>query len=55
MLTSLSIVLKSSAISKIVGQVVAYSLAADGKSVEVTIFVDAPYDKYVTAETRFWN
>ena len=39
----------------IVGQVVAYSLAADGKSVEVTIFVDAPYDKYVTAETRFWN
>ena len=32
-----------------------YDLAADGKSVEITVFVDAPYDKYVTAETRFWN
>src|SRR6202140_336204 len=38
-----------------VGKVAAYNLAADGKSVEITIFVDAPYDKYVTAETRFWN
>ena len=38
-----------------VGQVVAYNLTADGKSVEITVFVDAPYDKYVTAETRFWN
>ena len=33
----------------------AYKLAPDGKSIEVTIFVNAPYDKYVTAETRFWN
>ena len=33
----------------------AYNLTADGKSVEVTVFVDAPYDKYVTAETRFWS
>ena len=38
-----------------VGEVVAYRLAADGKSIEVTIFINAPYDKYVTAETRFWN
>lgn len=38
-----------------VGQVAAYDLAADGKSVEITVFVDAPYDKYVTTETRFWN
>ncbi len=38
-----------------VGEVAAYSLAADGKSIEVTVFVDAPYDKYVTSETRFWN
>ena len=38
-----------------VGQVAAYNLAADGKSVEITLFVNAPYDKYVTSETRFWN
>jgi paraquat-inducible protein B len=39
----------------LVGQVALYNLVNDGKSVEITIFVDAPYDKYVTAETRFWN
>ena len=39
----------------VVGQVAAYNLAADGKSVEITVFIDAPYDKYVTRETRFWN
>jgi paraquat-inducible protein B len=38
-----------------VGQVAAYNLAADGKSVEITVFVDSPYEKYVTSETRFWN
>jgi paraquat-inducible protein B len=38
-----------------VGQVAAYNLAPDGMSVEVTVFVNAPYDKYVTSETRFWN
>jgi paraquat-inducible protein B len=38
-----------------VGQVAAYNLAPDGKSVEITVFVDAPYDKYVTTETRFWS
>jgi paraquat-inducible protein B len=39
----------------LVGQVALYNLVNDGKSVEITIFVNAPYDKYVTAETRFWN
>jgi len=39
----------------LVGQVALYNLVNEGKSVEITIFVDAPYDKYVTAETRFWN
>ena len=29
------------------GQVVAYDLAADGKAVDLTIFVNAPYDQYV--------
>ncbi len=37
------------------GQVVAVNLAADGNSVKIKVFVDAPYDKYVNAETRFWN
>ncbi len=38
-----------------VGQVVSYGLAADGRSVEIRVFVSAPYDKYVTTGARFWN
>jgi paraquat-inducible protein B len=38
-----------------VGQVIAYELAPDGKTVRIRVFVDAPYDRYVTPETRFWN
>ena len=38
-----------------VGQVAATTLVQDGRSIEIVVFVDAPYDKYVTAETRFWN
>ena len=38
-----------------VGLVAAYDLASDGKSVEIKVFVNAPYDKYVTPGTRFWN
>ena len=38
-----------------VGQVAASNLAPDGKSAEITVFVNAPYDKYVTTATRFWN
>jgi paraquat-inducible protein B len=37
------------------GQVIAYDLAADGKSVEVKVFVNDPYDQYVNPGTRFWN
>jgi len=37
------------------GQVVAYDLASDGDVVDVTIFVNAPYDRYVNPNTRFWN
>jgi len=37
------------------GQVVAYDLAGDGKAIDVKIFVNAPYDQYVTPGTRFWN
>ena len=38
-----------------VGEVAAYELAADGNSIKATIFIEAPYDKYVNSETRFWN
>ena len=37
------------------GQVVAYDLASDGKAIDVKIFVNAPYDQFVTPGTRFWN
>jgi len=38
-----------------VGQVIAYELAPDGNTVQVKIFIKAPYDTYVYPETRFWN
>jgi paraquat-inducible protein B len=38
-----------------VGQVAGYQLAADGKTVRVQVFVNAPYDRFVTTDTRFWN
>jgi len=38
-----------------VGQVAAYTLAEDGKSLNVRVFVRAPYDQYVTPNTRFWQ
>jgi paraquat-inducible protein B len=37
------------------GQVIAYDLARDGAAVDITVFVDAPYDRYITSATRFWN
>ena len=37
------------------GQVIAYDLSADGTAVDLKIFVNAPYDKYVNPGTRFWN
>src|SRR5262249_58215001 len=38
-----------------VGQIAAYKLADDGKSLNVRVFVRAPYDQYVTPDTRFWQ
>ena len=38
-----------------VGQVIAYDLEGDGKAVDIKIFINAPYDKYVNPGTRFWN
>ena len=37
------------------GQVIAYDLASDGREIEVKVFVNAPYDRYVNPSTRFWN
>lgn len=38
-----------------VGRVVGYAMRPDGKSVDVRIFVDAPFDRFVTANARFWH
>ncbi len=37
------------------GQVVSYELDKDGEFLNVKIFVQAPYDQYVSPDTRFWN
>ena len=37
-----------------VGQVVGYDLEPDGQGVNIRTFVNAPYDKLVTANSRFW-
>ena len=37
------------------GQVLAYELSKDGTEIDIKIFVNMPYDKYVNAGTRFWN
>lgn len=38
-----------------VGQITAYKLSDDGKSVELQTFIRAPYDKFVTTDARFWQ
>lgn len=38
-----------------VGQVTGYSLDQDGTGVTVQVFVSAPYDQYVGANTRWWH
>jgi paraquat-inducible protein B len=38
-----------------VGQVASYKLEPDGKTFKVSVFVHAPYDQYVTPNTRFWQ
>ncbi len=37
------------------GEVVAYDLDPGGASVTIKVFVNSPYDAYVTAATRFWQ
>ena len=38
-----------------VGRVVGYTLDADRDELSVKIFVEAPYQKLVTTQSRFWN
>lgn len=38
-----------------VGRLASYQLDQDGRSVKLQVFIDAPYDRFVTTDTRFWN
>lgn len=38
-----------------VGIVTSYELDEAGKYVDISVFIDAPYDKFVKGNTRFWN
>ena len=38
-----------------VGQVLAYAMQPDGRHIKFTIFITAPYDRFVSAHSRFWH
>jgi paraquat-inducible protein B len=38
-----------------VGQITSYALDPDGTGVTFHVFINAPYDKYVSNNTRFWH
>ncbi len=38
-----------------VGTVVAFELDKDGTGVQLSVFINAPYDRHVKADTRFWQ
>jgi paraquat-inducible protein B len=38
-----------------VGHVTKFSLDSDGRGVEVGVFVNAPYDRFVSSNTHFWH
>ena len=38
-----------------VGQVQAYTMMPDGRHIRFTIFITAPYDRFVSAHSRFWH
>ncbi|WAH55609.1 MlaD family protein [Pseudomonas silvicola] len=38
-----------------VGRVIGSGLSSEGKGVDVTVFIAAPNDRFVTQNTRFWN
>ena len=37
------------------GRVVGYTMDSDGRGVQLRVFVDAPFDRFVTTDTRFWQ
>ena len=38
-----------------VGRVVGYTLATNGRALDIQVFVEAPYENLVTQNTRFWH
>ncbi|TXH06246.1 MAG: MCE family protein [Nevskiaceae bacterium] len=38
-----------------VGRVLSYDLDKDGRNVTLQVFVNSPYDRFVTTDARFWN
>lgn len=38
-----------------VGQVVSYALADDGRDIDLEVFIKAPYYRFVSVDSRFWN
>ncbi|MEK6385486.1 intermembrane transport protein PqiB [Paraburkholderia tropica] len=38
-----------------VGQILGYTLPKNGQEVDVDVFVNAPFDRYVTSSTRWWQ
>src|SRR5690606_2410676 len=39
----------------VVGRVIGYQLSDSGTAVNIQVFVDAAYDRFVTEDSRFWN
>ena len=37
------------------GRIESRELSDDGREITFTAFIDAPYDKFISSETRFWN
>ncbi len=38
-----------------VGRVIGHALEEGGDFIKLQVFIDAPYDHFVTSDTRFWN
>lgn len=38
-----------------VRRITSYQLRKDGKRIDLQVFIDAPYDRLITADSRFWN
>ena len=38
-----------------VGRVVGFGMSADGRALDVQVFIESPYENLVTRETRFWH